>query len=130
MPEFRLTPAQTIFSDGALRFHREAVDAALSCLVWSEMEGEDAKRDISREMALSVATDLADFFSDEIVWNAVQELNLSASDVGHNFYLSANGHGTGFWDRGRGEHGDTLHRLAKYWPRHVYVGDDGQLYSE
>jgi hypothetical protein len=34
------------------------------------------------------------------------------TDAGHDFWLSRNGHGTGFWDRGLGEVGDKLHEAA------------------
>lgn len=33
--------------------------------------------------------------------------------AGHDFALSQNGHGTGFWDRGYGDLGDRLHKAAK-----------------
>jgi hypothetical protein len=50
-------------------------------------------------------------------------------DGGHNFCLSRNGHGTGFWDRGLGELGDRLHDAAKFYgTQGLYVADDGLLY--
>lgn len=49
--------------------------------------------------------------------------------VGYDFYLTRNGHGAGFWDRGLGELGDWLTGIAKpYGAASVYVGDDGSLY--
>lgn len=33
---------------------------------------------------------------------------------GHNYYLTREGHGAGFWDRGLGELGDYLTDIAKY----------------
>lgn len=33
--------------------------------------------------------------------------------AGHDFCLSRNGHGAGFWDGGWGEHGDKLHAMTK-----------------
>lgn len=35
-------------------------------------------------------------------------VGLDASQTGHDFILTANGHGCGFWDRGLGEIGDRL----------------------
>lgn len=53
----------------------------------------------------------------------------AAGDGGHNFCLSRNGHGAGFWDRGLGELGDRLHDAAKvHGTQGLYVGDDGVLY--
>lgn len=49
--------------------------------------------------------------------------------AGHDFWLTRNGHGTGFWDRGLGELGDRLAAAAKaYKEASLYVGDDGKLH--
>jgi hypothetical protein len=38
------------------------------------------------------------------------------SQGGHDFWLTRNGHGAGFWDRGAGEVGDRLTDAAKTFP--------------
>ena len=38
---------------------------------------------------------------------------LDPGQIGHDFILTRNGHGTGFWDRGLGEIGDRLTKWAK-----------------
>lgn len=49
-------------------------------------------------------------------------------ELGHDLWLTRNGHGAGFWDRGK-EHGDTLSELAKsLGSQDIIVGDDGLLY--
>lgn len=49
--------------------------------------------------------------------------------AGHDFWLTRNGHGCGFWDRGLGSLGDKLTKAAKvYGSADIYVGDDGKLY--
>lgn len=49
--------------------------------------------------------------------------------AGHDFWLTRNGHGAGFWDRGLGELGDRLSVASKtYAGQDIYVGDDGKLY--
>lgn len=49
--------------------------------------------------------------------------------AGHDFWLTRNGHGAGFWDRGLGQLGDKLTMAAKRFPEcDLYVGDDGTLY--
>ena len=45
-------------------------------------------------------------------WPLLVADEISPEDAGHNFHLSRNGHGTGFWDR-RGAHGNDLHEIAK-----------------
>ena len=49
--------------------------------------------------------------------------------AGHDFWLTRNGHGAGFWDRGLGEIGKKLTDAAHaYGECDIYVGDDGKLY--
>jgi hypothetical protein len=50
--------------------------------------------------------------------------------AGHDFWLTRNGHGAGFWDRGIGELGDELSKAATiYSGVDLYIGDDGKVYS-
>jgi hypothetical protein len=66
---------------------------------------------------------------------AAKGLDLSgyrASQVGHDLWLTQNGHGAGFWD---GDYEDPpglgykLDRIAKFLGEvNLYVGDDGKLY--
>jgi hypothetical protein len=47
----------------------------------------------------------------------------------HDFWLTRNGHGAGFWDRGYGDVGRKLTDGAHaYGETDVYRGDDGRLY--
>ena len=54
----------------------------------------------------------------------------SESDcAGHDFWLTRNGHGAGFWGRGLGELGDRLSEASEaFGEAHLYAGDDGKLY--
>jgi hypothetical protein len=60
--------------------------------------------------------------------------NYSEANAGHDFWLTRNGHGAGFWDRGFGDLrtdtiGGRLSRDAKsFGSCDLYVGDDGKLY--
>jgi hypothetical protein len=60
------------------------------------------------------------------------DLNETSGDDGqhgHDFWLTRNGHGAGFWDRGYGPVGERLTKAAKaYGSEDIYVGDDGLLY--
>lgn len=50
--------------------------------------------------------------------------------AGHDYWLTRNGHGTGFWDRGLGELGDKLTEASKLFGSvDLYVGDDGKVYQ-
>ena len=45
--------------------------------------------------------------------------------AGHDFLLTRNGHGVGFWDRGLGAVGDILTEIAQsYGSVHAYVRDE------
>lgn len=51
--------------------------------------------------------------------------------LGHDFALTRNGHGAGFWDRGLGVVGDRLTDAAhSYGSSDLYVGDNDLLYVE
>lgn len=54
----------------------------------------------------------------------------SMSQAGHDFWLTRNGHGAGFWDRGLGALGDRLSDAAKvYGSVDLYVTADGTVLS-
>lgn len=50
--------------------------------------------------------------------------------AGYHFWLTREGHGSGFWDGDWPKHGDELTNAAKeYGPFELYVGDDRQIYG-
>lgn len=54
------------------------------------------------------------------------------TSCGHDFWLTRNGHGSGFWDGDYGdEDGEALTKISKEFSN-VYIvkGDDGKLYIE
>lgn len=54
---------------------------------------------------------------------------MDPEQAGHDFLLTRNRHGAGFWDRGLGDRGDRLTRNAHpYGDTNAYVGDDGLIY--
>lgn len=86
--------------------------------------------------------DLSDF-SDETIAKAVadcakfQELAGEMLDehdddemAPHDFWLTRNGHGAGFWDGDWPVNGDRLTGLCKFFGEiDLYIGDDGEIYS-
>lgn len=49
---------------------------------------------------------------------------------GYDFWLTRNGHGAGFWDRGLDALGDRLSAIAEQMGgRDLYLGDDGLIYQ-
>jgi hypothetical protein len=55
---------------------------------------------------------------------------IDESQAAHDFWLTRNGHGAGFWDRGLGKVGQKLTKIAKdFGSVDLYVGDDGTIYG-
>lgn len=131
----------------------EFLQAYVTCLLWSEtVDDIDAEPDeygerpaipadyrygpddIAPEAMNEIRDDCAGFVRSHgalllTMGERTGEDYTAALDGGHNFCLSRNGHGTGFWDRGLGELGEELHSAAKvYGTQGLYVGDDGLLY--
>lgn len=53
------------------------------------------------------------------------EPEYDAAQFGHDFYLTREGHGAGFWDRGLGELGDYLTKLSEWAGRATDLDDRG-----
>lgn len=84
---------------------------------------DDLPSDILDAMRETVAGFLAYIDEDGINTSA-----WTAEGLGHDLALTREGHGAGFWDRGRGDAGDALTRAAKTFRGEgliAYVDDDG-----
>jgi hypothetical protein len=111
-------------------FTRGYVESAL----WSSSDqgGEPLDKnydidDITPEALATMAKDFANF--QEASKELLEQSELTDDEAGHDFWLTRNGHGVGFWDRGLGEIGDKLSEACKpYGTSDLYVGDDGRLY--
>lgn len=56
-----------------------------------------------------------------------------AEKAGHDFWLTRNGHGVGFWDRDELSEADRdkyTEAAKAFGECHIYVGDDGKLYID
>jgi hypothetical protein len=92
--------------------------------------------DIAHEAMRSMRADCADFLesNQEDLGLYVSSLDrcgmaIAYQQAGHDFWLTRNGHGAGFWDRGLGALGERLSSAARvYGAVDIYVGDDGKLY--
>jgi hypothetical protein len=114
------------------------VTAYIQCALWSSndddgepLDGLYEAWDFGDEAMTSMQEDCADFveWANELPWQECW----TAEQLGHDFWLTRNGHGAGFWDRyavGIAAYvGDQLSTRAKtYGSSDVYVGDDGKLH--
>jgi hypothetical protein len=118
------------------------LEAYIECALWASTHFEDENdangtpmdqvdAELSDKARTQMESDCANFMDccaemigDE--WHAGQTFE----QIGHDFWLTRNGHGAGFWDRGLGELGDKLSDAAKtFGSCDLYVGDDGMIYA-
>lgn len=116
-------------------FQQAYVTAAL----WSSTddEGEPLDRayeidDIATPTRQQMADDCDDFrTANAQLLDQAYEGGYSEEQAGHDFWLTRNGHGAGFWDRGLGEVGQALTKSSKVFGEFdLYVGDDKMIHGE
>ena len=110
------------------------IDSYMETSLWSstDEDGEplDADYDVNDfdDASLNdMEKDAGDFYdaNEDLLFDDGND----ASAGGHNFWLTRNGHGAGFWDGDYEQHGDALTEAAKvYGEVYLYVGDDGRVY--
>lgn len=81
--------------------------------------------DMSDSAMVKAEADCADFISAIAAERPEAFAVLDARMLGHDFWLTRNGHGCGFWDRGLGELGDWLTALSRpYGETSMWVRGD------
>ena len=109
-------------------------DAFIESLLWSEydltgepMDTNYTMADIDQATREEIMSDCEGLF--DSCWQVLY--NLDPSQVGHDFEMTRNGHGCGFWDGDYSDLADSvLTAEAKvYGTLGLYVGDDGELYG-
>lgn len=119
------------------------VSGYITCALWSSTDNADEsggepldanydQLDINITTLEQMCKDCADFIEANAAdLEEYAEVLGGGPDehAGHDFWLTRNGHGEGFWDRGLGELGDRLTAAAHACGEcDLYVGDDGRLY--
>ena len=116
----------------------------ITCALWSST-GDDEQPldekydsdDLAPETRKAMEADCEKFIAEnETALSDYEEIigthpeYTESEKAGHDFWLTRNGHGAGFWDRGIGETGDTLTEASTgFGEVDLYVGDDGKLYT-
>ena len=124
----------------------KALQDYIECALWSSVHYESEECDgipfdqvdaeIAPETLKIMEEELANFMEEvETIAEEIEtesgEFPISDKQVAHDFWLTRNGHGAGFWDRGLGELGDKLTSAAEAWGSiYLYLGDDGLIYQE
>ena len=85
--------------------------------------------DFSKESIEEAAQDVERFVNIVQGNSALDSLDWT-QPIGHDFWLTRNGHGAGFWDGDYGDVGDRLTEICErdFGQTDIYVGDDGKLY--
>lgn len=112
----------------------------IECAVWAETDDEGTPLDsgeyeLANETLGKMEADCADFQHNyAALLNDWYEAGESEGRAGHDFWLTRNGHGAGFWDRFNADNpaaklGDALSQAARSQGAcELYVGDDGLIY--
>jgi hypothetical protein len=92
------------------------------------LDGHYSTEDISLSAAARMRDDCTLFYrANAARWQG--RWGYSDEQAGHDFWLTRNRHGAGFWDRGLGQVGKTLTEISHaYGEADLYVGDDGEIY--
>lgn len=60
-----------------------------------------------------------------------QAKDATPEQAGHDFWLTQNGHGAGFWDGDWPKYGDTFTKLAKCYPEiNLFITEENQVGAE
>lgn len=119
---------------------QEMADAYLKAALWTADEDIVEPRSgpfdaspylprLSDETRAQALKDCTRFFED----NQADLADYPADDAGHDFWLTRNHHGVGFWeaDHCTEEEGERLTASAQtYTEKNIVEGDDGTLYLE
>lgn len=85
--------------------------------------------DFSNEALTAMVDDCNDFKSSNAT--LLDDANQDMSSSGHDFWLTRNGHGAGFWDRGLGKIGTKLTEACKpYGSVYLWADVDGKVHCE
>lgn len=119
------------------------ISAYIECALWSTTDDDDIPLDsaytrghIADESMAQIQAECAAFYVAHCDWFTREHCSYRGCPVdeyaGHDFWLTRNGHGCGFWDGDWSDAADAvLTPAAKAaGPRTLVVGDDGQLHLE
>lgn len=106
---------------------KDILPSYLECCSWAESgEDESALGRHAPDFSLDAQATALERCESFLHGNPDVSLSgLTAEQVGHDLWLTSQGHGSGFWDRGLGEIGKRLSKRAKLEHCDAYIGDSG-----
>lgn len=128
-------PDKQALPENLVEFVKGYIACILFTIVECNLTGERGctEDDFDDSLQEAIAEDCLAFlakaheFIDLAISNDAFDYNYE--QAGHDFWLTRNGHGAGFWDRGLDVLGAKLTTLSKdVGEFEVYLGDDGRVY--
>lgn len=112
---------------------KQVVDSYLETALWADSDEDNADfegktiNDVDPQSRVEAQADIEKFIS-IAQQQAPEELaTYDASQLGHNIWLSRNGHSAGFFD----DNNDKLQDIARNMKgKYMYVGDDQAVYIQ
>jgi len=122
-----------LFEGYMKRAYQEILDGYLEAALWSSGEEFDefSIYDIDEKSIDEAHLDIENFVGK--AGDLLVDFPMGYSQIGHDFWLTRNGHGAGFWDRKELEDGlgEKLTKISKEFPeKTIYEGDDGKIYID
>ena len=122
------------------RFENEIslfIKSYIACALWSStddggvpFDSKYEKEDIEDDSLFLIVIDCYNFYRENHThWE--DKVGYDSSSAGHDFWLTRNGHGAGFWDREELSDwtGELLTDRAKAFGEvNLYVGDNGNIF--
>lgn len=107
-------------TEKAAQAYKEAALWTEEELMREDLEGTDKEGaefaytiwDFTREASDSIEAEVDRFITDALLLDVLDD-DEDYEQFGHDLWLTRNGHGTGFWDRGTGSKGEALTEAAK-----------------
>ena len=117
---------------GNQMYGNKTLSSYIECALWSSSDDDGEPLD-KKHSAADISPEAVASMEADIEWfeNAAGDLldGIDLAQIGHDIWLTRNGHGVGFWDRGLGEIGDKLTEICQNMGKSsLYIGDDGLVY--
>lgn len=110
----------------------DMLNGYLEAALWTEEDEvgpSNINSDISDNSKVDAYRDVKKF--KQLAGGLIAQSGLNDEQIGHDLWLTRNGHGSGFWDRGIGKIGDELSDIAREMgSKSAYVGDDSLIYID
>jgi hypothetical protein len=106
-------------------------NAYVECALWSSVDDNEKAMDsldypLAKSAQIIMRRDCIDFV--ESNRSLLIDSDLTADQIGHDFWLTRNHHGAGFWDRGLGEIGKLLTEACHRLPEQNLYVDRKRIY--